>query len=201
MMPRAANRVRIIGGEWRSRVLKFPDAIGLRPTPDRVRETVFNWLGQRLDGKVCLDLFAGSGALGFEALSRGAASVVMVERSHTIAKTLHENAQHLSAEAAEIVNADAMQYLRGSNRHFDIVFLDPPFKQSLLTPILALLPPRLAADGCVYMECEPGIEPGDPWQILKQGRAGQVKFQLMKPVAPVATYSLFNSESTQDRAG
>jgi 16S rRNA (guanine966-N2)-methyltransferase len=199
-MPRAANRVRIIGGNWRSRMIHFPDSAGLRPTPDRVRETVFNWLGQRLDGKVCLDLFAGSGALGFEALSRGAARVVMVEQSRSVTQTLSENAQHLGAEMAEIVNADGMQYLRNSKRCFDIVFLDPPFKQSMLMPILALLPPRLAADGCVYMECEPSFAAGDRWTILKQGRAGQVKFQLMKPAVPDATSSLSNAELQQDTA-
>ena len=181
MPPRAANQVRIIGGNWRSRVIQFPDSAGLRPTPDRVRETLFNWLGQRLDGKTCLDLFAGSGALGFEALSRGAAQVVMVEQSRPVARTLSENAQHLSAESAVIVNADAMHYLRGPKQSFDIVFLDPPFNQAMLPAILALLPPWLASDACVYMECQRSFESTTEWKILKQSRAGQVKFQLMTP--------------------
>jgi 16S rRNA (guanine966-N2)-methyltransferase len=181
MAPRAANQIRIIGGDWRSRVIFFPDVTGLRPTPDRVRETLFNWLGQRLDGKVCLDLFAGSGALGFEALSRGALQVVMIEQSRPIARALHETAQRLSATSAEIVNAEALSYLGGPTRPFDIVFLDPPFSQALLPGVLAMLPAWLTANGRVYVESEPGFEPGAEWKILKQRRAGQVKFQLMTP--------------------
>jgi 16S rRNA (guanine966-N2)-methyltransferase len=182
--PPAANQVRIIGGAWRSRLIHFPDGVGLRPTPGRVRETLFNWLGQRLDGKTCLDLFAGSGALGFEALSRGAAHVVMVEQSRPIARALVENAQRLSAESAAIANADALQYLRGPKHRFDIVFLDPPFNQSILPAVLTLLPPWLAPDARVYMECELRFEPSIDWKILKQSRAGQVKFQLMAPDRP-----------------
>src|SRR5579884_1678977 len=105
------NRVRIIGGRWRSRVLRFPPAAHLRPTPDRVRETLFNWLGQRLDGLSCLDLFAGSGALGFEALSRGAARVVMVERDRATARALRDNARKLDAKGAEVVESDAIAWL------------------------------------------------------------------------------------------
>jgi 16S rRNA (guanine966-N2)-methyltransferase len=187
MAPRAANQVRIIGGDWRRRIIHFPAGIGLRPTPDRVRETVFNWLGQRLDGKTCLDLFAGSGALGFEALSRGAAQVVMIEQSRPVARALSENAQRLGDASAAILNGDALQYLRGPKRPFDIVFLDPPFNQSLLPAILALLPPWLAPDARVYMECEPNFEPDSEWKILKQSRAGQVKFQLMAPVLSEGT--------------
>ena len=111
------NRVRIIGGEWRSRLIRFPPAAQLRPTPDRVRETLFNWLGQRLDGLACLDLFAGSGALGFEALSRGAARVVMVERDRAVAAALRESARGLEAEGAEIVQGDALEFLARSARH------------------------------------------------------------------------------------
>src|SRR6476469_8357518 len=107
-LPSGRNRVRIIAGKWRSRIVKFPAAAALRPTPDRVRETLFNWLGQRLDGLGCLDLFAGSGALGFEALSRGARSVVMVERDRSVAKALRENAAKLQASAATIVESDAL---------------------------------------------------------------------------------------------
>ena len=186
-MPRAANQVRIIGGEWRSRVINFPDSVGLRPTPDRVRETVFNWLGQRLDSKTCLDLFAGSGALGFEALSRGAAQVVMVEQSRPVAQALRDNVQRLGAASAAIVNADALKYLRGPKRPFDIVFLDPPFSQSVLPAILALLPPWLGPAARVYMECEPSFEPRAEWKILKQSRAGQVKFQLMTLISVEGT--------------
>ncbi len=184
MSPPAANQVRIIGGAWRSRVIHFPDCVGLRPTPGRVRETLFNWLGQRLDGKTCLDLFAGSGALGFEALSRGAAHVVMVEQSPRVARALAENVQRLSAQWAAIANADALQYLRGRKERFDIVFLDPPFNQSILPAVLALLPPWLAPDARVYLESESRFEANIEWKILKQSRAGQVKFQLMTPDTP-----------------
>src|SRR5205814_2496593 len=105
------NRVRIIGGEWRSRLVQFPDAPGLRPTPDRVRETLFNWLGQRLDGLACLDLFAGSGALGFEAASRGAARVVMVEHDRAVSAHLERTRALVGARQVEIVQGDAFDYL------------------------------------------------------------------------------------------
>jgi 16S rRNA (guanine966-N2)-methyltransferase len=181
MNRKAPNQVRIIGGSWGSRIIEFPDSTGLRPTPDRVRETVFNWLGQHLDGKMCLDLFAGSGALGFEALSRGAAEVVMIEQSSIVARQLKENAQLLGANNATVVNANAMQYLRGAARPFDVVFLDPPFNQSILDQALALLRPWLAPDANVYAESELSFEPSPDWKILKQSRAGQVKFQIMTP--------------------
>ena len=130
------NSVRIIGGAWRRRVVCFPDAESLRPTPDRVRETLFNWLGQDLSGLSCLDLFAGSGALGFEAASRGAARVVMVERSAGVAAALRSNARLLgAAERVEIVQADAVKFASsraaGAPR-FDVLFLDPPYNQGWL---------------------------------------------------------------------
>ena len=181
MNRKAPNQVRIIGGQWRSRIVEFPDSTGLRPTPDRIRETLFNWLGQQLDGKICLDLFAGSGALGFEALSRGAAEVVMIEQSSTVARRLNENVKLLDASNAIVVNADAMQFLRGIAQPFDVIFLDPPFKQSLLEPVLAMLSPWLTPDGKVYAESELSFEPSPAWKILKQSRAGQVKFQIMTP--------------------
>ncbi len=179
MNHKAPNQVRIIGGTWRSRIIEFPNSLGLRPTPDRVRETVFNWLGQHLDGKACLDLFAGSGALGFEALSRGAAEVVMVEQSSIVARKIKENAQLLGATNAIVVNAEALQYLRGSARPLDVVFLDPPFNQGILDRALMMLRPWLAPDAKVYAESELSYEPSRVWKILKQSRAGQVKFQLM----------------------
>ena len=181
MNRKAPNQIRIIGGLWRSRIIEFPDSTGLRPTPDRVRETVFNWLGQHLNEKMCLDLFAGSGALGFEALSRGAAEVVMVEQSSIVARQLKENAQLLGANNATVVNADALQYLRGTARPFDVVFLDPPFNQGILDRALASLTPWLAPDAKVYAESELSFEPSPDWKILKQSRAGQVKFQIMTP--------------------
>ncbi len=137
------NRVRIIGGRWRSRVIRFPPAAALRPTPDRVRETLFNWLGQRLDGLACLDLFAGSGAMGFEALSRGAARVVMVENDRAVAAALRESAKLLEATDAQIVLGEAMAYLRQSSELFDIVFLDPPYASDLALKALEILAPHL----------------------------------------------------------
>ncbi len=126
------NRVRIIGGEWRRRWLRFPAAHGLRPTPDRVRETLFNWLGQDLTGLGCLDLFAGSGALGFEAASRGARQVVLLERDRRIADALQASALALQAGASvagavEIVRSDALEFLAHDRRIYDVVFMDPPY--------------------------------------------------------------------------
>src|SRR3989304_2759161 len=126
---RRANRVRIIGGLWRSRAIPFPDLPGLRPTPDRVRETLFNWLGQNLAGRHCLDLYAGSGALGFESLSRGAASVAMGGRAPNARRALHDNAALLGARDLNVVCGDALEFLAGVpvSARFDVVFLDPPF--------------------------------------------------------------------------
>ena len=124
------NSLRIIGGRYRRRILRFPDSEGLRPTPDRVRETLFNWLGQELDGERCLDLFAGSGALGFEAASRGAAHVVMVEQAPKVLAALQENAKMLrDPPGVEIIRGDALQYLASTKSKFDLIFLDPPFNK------------------------------------------------------------------------
>jgi len=177
----ARNRLRIIGGLWRSRVVRFPDAEGLRPTPDRVRETLFNWLGQRLPGLSCLDLFAGSGALGLEARSRGAARVVLVERDRRACESLRQAAAELGPEGLEIVNADAMAWLaRGADR-FDIAFVDPPYASGLAGPSLAALAPRLNPGARVYVETPEGLAaPGPDWQVLREGSAGAVKFALLE---------------------
>ena len=180
----ALNTVRIIGGEWKRRVLRFPDAEGLRPTPDRVRETVFNWLGQDLTGLRCLDLFAGSGALGFEAASRGAARVVMVENSPKACAALETNAQALSAgERLQIVRADAVKFassLRSSAERFDVVFLDPPYKQGWVDRLVPCLPDILSANGALYVEAEHALERCGAWQTVRSGRAGQVFYHLMR---------------------
>jgi 16S rRNA (guanine966-N2)-methyltransferase len=174
------NRVRIIGGHWRSRQIEFPDAPDLRPTADRVRETLFNWLGQSLHGKRCLDLFAGSGALGFEALSRGADHVVMVESKRTVHAALGLNAKRLDARNLTLVYADAQQYVRSCNETFDVVFLDPPFHTVFLEAILDLLPDILADDAVVYLESERDLaDVARNWTILKHSRAGIVKFGLI----------------------
>lgn len=177
--PAPSGLVRIIGGTLRSRRIAVPARPGLRPTPDRVRETLFNWLGQELDGLACLDLFAGSGALGFEAASRGAARVVMVESDNLAVQTLYENRERLNTAQVEIVQAGALAFLAKGRRSFDVVFLDPPFRQNLLPDVMAVLPRALARDARVYVEAPaPFASPG--WHALKSGKAGQVHFQLMQ---------------------
>ena len=174
------NQIRVIGGLWRRRVLHFPGAPGLRPTPDRVRETLFNWLGQRLDGLRCLDLFAGSGALGFEAASRGAREVVMVERDGPAMAALRKNRELLGATQVELVAADAIAWLAGERGRFDLVFLDPPFQTDLLPMALAGAATRLAPEGKIYAEFgrRPDLE---GWRVLREGRAGLSHFCLLEP--------------------
>jgi 16S rRNA (guanine966-N2)-methyltransferase len=174
------NKVRIGGGEWRSRLLSFPDVPGLRPTPDRVRQTVFNWLGQDLHGLTCLDLFSGTGAMGFEALSRGAKSVVMVEKSAQAHRALLENQQHLAAANATILQRDALQFLAGNEQTFDVIFLDPPYQQGWMQKLLPIMASHLAKDGVVYAEAEFSIPDSEHWQVHKQGKAGNVFFHLLK---------------------
>ncbi len=174
------NRVRIIGGDWRSRLITFPDQPDLRPTPDRVRETLFNWLGQDLTGLRCLDLFAGSGALGFEAASRGAKQVVMVERERGACAALEANRKTLNAGQVEIVRADALDFLRGGQGVYDVIFLDPPFAMDLWEALFVLLPQRLKAGALVYRESGDQAAAAPGWQVHKQGRAGKVSYQLLK---------------------
>jgi len=178
-----ANRVRIVGGEWRSRVLSFAPRPDLRPTPDRVRETLFNWLGQDLAGKTCLDLFAGSGALGFEAASRGAKRVVMVERDVRTFRALQENAVALDAQAVELRRADALEFLRADHSKYDIVFVDPPFRANYLLQVLVLLPARLTQHAVAYVEAPRPPPLASGWQVWRHGRAGTVIYQLLKRTA------------------
>ena len=179
-MPATKNKVRIIGGAWRSRGITFPTLTDLRPTPDRVRETLFNWLGQDLTGKTCLDLFAGSGALGFEAASRGARRVVMIERDPAAWRALQSNAAMLGASTVELKRADALEFLRADKVCYDVVFLDPPFRTDYLAHVLPALGPRLAADARVHIEAPaaPALPPG--WEVWRSGRAGAVTHQLLK---------------------
>jgi 16S rRNA (guanine966-N2)-methyltransferase len=174
------GKVRIIAGRHRGRRIAVPDAPGLRPTPDRVRETLFNWLGQWLDALSCLDLFAGSGALGFEAASRGAKRVVMVERSPAVMKALEKSAQLLGMPEVELVRADALDYLSESRDKFDLVFLDPPFGQNALPAVLERLPRVLAAGARVYVESDRRPEAIADFATLRQDRAGQVYYQLLR---------------------
>jgi 16S rRNA (guanine966-N2)-methyltransferase len=180
----AANRVRIIGGKWRSRIVRFPPAAELRPTPDRVRETVFNWLGQRLDGLACLDVFAGSGALGFEAMSRGAPRVVMVERDRAVARALRDSAKLLEAEGLEVVESDALAYLKRATESFDVVFVDPPYASGLAMKALELLPARLNPGARVYVESSAPLLPPRPWRALREDRAGAVRYALFEHPSP-----------------
>jgi len=175
------NSVRIIGGAWRRRVLRFPDSEALRPTPDRVRETLFNWLGQDLDGLTCLDLFAGSGALGFEAASRGAARTVLVEQAPRVLAALRENVKMLGAEGTvEIVRADALQYLASTASKFDIVFLDPPYRQGWMERLTQSLLAVVREDGAIYVEAEHEIASLGDWRAVRHGRAGEVHFHLLR---------------------
>lgn len=174
------NRVRIVGGAWRSRLIPFPPRKDLRPTPDRVRETLFNWLGQDLTGKICLDLFAGSGALGFEAASRGARRVVMVENDATTYRALASSRETFAATAVELKRAEALEFLRLDAGVYDVVFLDPPFRADYWPRLAPLLPARLAPGALVYHEsaAPPELPPG--WEFWRRGRAGQVSYQLLK---------------------
>lgn len=163
----------------RSRVITFPDAEGLRPTPDRVRETLFNWLGQTLYGRTCLDLFAGSGALGFEAASRGAERVTMVEKNPAVARELQNNLKKLGLCNVFVHTQDGLEFARREKGRYDVIFLDPPFSSDYLPKLLEILPQCLSENGVVYMESGVGLDLPSPWQVLKSGRAGQVHYQLI----------------------
>ena len=175
-----ANEVRIVGGTWRSRRIRFTPRAGLRPTPDRVRETLFNWLGQDLTGLSCLDLFAGSGALGFEAASRAAKRVVMVERDPAAYEALHANKALLDARQVELVRGDALEFVRGAKALFDVIFLDPPFDADYWGHLAPILPTLMTPDARVYCESGAAIEWGEGWQVAKAGRAGHVIYQLLR---------------------
>ena len=177
------NKLRIIAGEWRSRQVTFTDLPGLRPTPVRVRETVFNWLQHDIAGSRCLDLFSGSGAMGFEAASRGAAYVVQVENNAIACRQLKENAIALSATQVKIVNQDVFRFLAGDAEPFDLVFMDPPFGKNMAAQCCQWLEDKcwLAKHAKIYVEveCLPALS-GIPenWQLLKAKTAGEVAYHL-----------------------
>ncbi len=178
-----ANRVRIIGGQWRARRVTFAPAAGLRPTPDRVRETVFNWLAPRLEGAAVLDLFAGSGAFGLEALSRGAASAVLVDSSREVVTTLQEQGALLGAQGLQVVQSDVGAYLRTAPTRFDVVFVDPPYGRGLLPGCCAALQQGgwLAPGAAVYLEAEAGFDPQPlpaGWELIRSKQAGQVGYHM-----------------------
>ncbi|TRZ63869.1 MAG: 16S rRNA (guanine(966)-N(2))-methyltransferase RsmD [Rhodocyclaceae bacterium] len=175
------SRIRITGGEWRSRLIKVADSVReLRPTPDRVRVTLFNWLGRDLTGLSCLDLFAGSGILGFEAASRGAELVTLVEQDQGAYAGLRQNAQALGSLKLELLRADAVKFANSTLRRYDLIFLDPPFRQGWVERMAPLLP-RLANPGArLYVEAEHAVETVGPWRSIRQNRAGQVCYQLLE---------------------
>ena len=184
MPPTPANRVRIIGGAWRRRLVSFPSVEGLRPTPDRVRETLFNWLGQDLDGRRCLDLYAGTGVLSLEAASRGASLAVAVDRNRAAIDAISTAATMLSAEALELHVADARGFIGRETRHFDVIFLDPPFRDDPWGWLLPACAERLAAGGYVYAEAGRTIPPPPGLVAWRSDRAGQVHYHLFARPEP-----------------
>lgn len=181
------RELRIIGGRWRGTKLRFPAVAAIRPTPDRVRETLFNWLAPVVAGSRCLDLFAGSGALGLEALSRGARETVFVEQDSEVTRYLRETLQRLNAPESKVVTMDARRFLEQASGAFDIVFLDPPFGTGLLRGLCAALDARhLAADAWIYIESE--AEAGEPrmppgWSLHRSKYAGKVGYHLARKLA------------------
>lgn len=185
----APHRVRIIGGAWKRTPLPVPEVPGLRPTPDRVRETLFNWLGQDLSGRSCLDLFAGTGALGLEAASRGAARVLLVESDRRAQAVLRATLQRLGAAQVALWPADALAALERARREglrFDLVLLDPPFGAGWVERVLPLLPPVLAERCAIYVESGSALDEaalaqalGPGFRIARHGRAGQVFYHLL----------------------
>jgi 16S rRNA (guanine966-N2)-methyltransferase len=179
------NQLRLIGGKWRGRKIEFPSLPGLRPTQDRIRETVFNWLSPFISDALCLDLFAGSGALGFEAISRGAKHVVMVDQSNLVAAALKKNRQHLGAENIEIISATVPTETAGITRaHFDIIFLDPPFNKNLIQVCIDwLAQENLVKSGTViYLEHEINHAPlklPANWHMHKEKQTNSLVYALV----------------------
>jgi 16S rRNA (guanine966-N2)-methyltransferase len=187
--PPRRNEVRLIGGLWKRSKLPVAHVAGLRPTPDRVRETLFNWLGQDLSGWRCLDAFAGSGALGFEAASRGAAEVVLLERDRKLAASLGESKARLNARQLRIEAVDALAWMaRCSADSFELVFIDPPFDEPLVAPALALARKLVASQGFIYVEAGHALQSellfAQGLKLHRQGRAGAVHFHLLQRAAP-----------------
>jgi 16S rRNA (guanine966-N2)-methyltransferase len=184
-LPGQRNQVRIIGGEWRGRKLHFPQSAAIRPTPDRVRVTLFDWLQMHLAGKRCLDLFTGSGALGFEALSRGAREVVFVDIDSDAIHHVVQMLQTLRCDRGRAIQMDAATFLAQPPEPFDIVFLDPPFSDQALPQSCALLESRgwLAPGAFIYLEApaasgEPVLPEG--WTLYRSKRAGEVGYHLAR---------------------
>ena len=181
---KAPHEVRLIGGQWKRSKLPVVDKPGLRPTPDRVRETLFNWLGQDLTGWRCLDAFAGSGALGFEAASRGAAEVLLLERDAELVRSLRASQQRLKADALQVEQADALVWMaRCAPQCFELVFVDPPFGAGLQPAALAAASPLVAPGGCLYLESSAPLSPADlpaGFALWREARAGMVHYHLLR---------------------
>jgi len=178
----AQNELRIIAGKWRGRKISFPDALGLRPTGDRIRETLFNWLMNDIHGAVCLDAFSGSGALGFEAASRGAQRVILLDTNAEAVKSLKANQKKLAAEEVTINQQGALEFLKQTKQPVDIIFLDPPFHQGLINKALATIKASqiLKDSGLIYVEYESELSPDfSDWSVLKSKETGQVCFALL----------------------
>lgn len=180
------GQLRIIGGQWRSRKVSFIDAEGLRPTPDRVRETLFNWLAPYIEGATVLDLFAGSGALALEALSRGTASATIVDINHEVISNLKKQLALLNCDKATLVKQSALSFLQGTpTKPFDVVFLDPPFRKDMLQQSCELLATNhwLADKAWVYTESEllpSQLAMPSEWQLYREKKAGQVYYSLWR---------------------
>jgi len=174
----AANRVRIIGGRFRGRVIRFPAAAGLRPTPDRVRETLFNWLGQDLTGQRTLDLYAGSGALTLEALSRGAEHAVAVDRNPDLVRALTETAKTIGATGLNALAADARRHLARDTGAYDVIFLDPPFESEDWSWLLPACAQRLAGAGYIYAEAGRELAAAPGLSVWRHAKAGAVHYHL-----------------------
>jgi len=186
----ASGRIRIIGGSLRNSRLEVPELPGLRPTPERVRETLFNWLAPVLEGARCLDLCAGTGALGIEALSRGAAGVQLVERDARAAQALRANLARLKADGGQVAALDAVAFLQGAAQPYDLVFLDPPFALELWPTLARQIEQGgwLAAPGWIYVESPRGHVPALPanWRLHREGQAGEVRFALYRRALPLS---------------
>ncbi|HVR82628.1 MAG TPA: 16S rRNA (guanine(966)-N(2))-methyltransferase RsmD [Luteimonas sp.] len=195
----APGHVRIIGGRWRGTRLPVTDAPGLRPSSGRVRETLFNWLQPTLPGARVLDLFAGSGALGLESVSRGAREALLVERDPGLAQSLRQTSERLHAgETVHIVQADALQWLRAPlHGRFDLVFLDPPFDSGLWREALALLPPWLADAAWLYLESpiDADAAPGAAWSLHREGRTREARYALYRRAVPAAATLVADSNA------
>ena len=178
-LPVTPHRVRIIGGRHRGRQVPVPDIAGLRPTPDRVRETLFNWLGQDLTGASTLDLYAGTGVLSLEAQSRGAARSVAVDRNAAAIRALRATAQTIGITGIETHIDDALRYLTTESRSFDVVFVDPPFADDPWAALFTALAPRLAPYGRIYAEAARRLQVPDGFALLRHGRAGNVHYHLL----------------------